>query len=143
MSNYLFLLLNIFFLQPSLNDSTVSVYDLQINSIDSTVINLSGCQNKHLFVAMFDVSNPDREELLWLDSLYKSDTEHISVIAIPALDFDSAVNIADLKSFLRDTLNLGITITDTGYAKKEAGASQHALMKWICYRSENGHVNNE
>ncbi len=48
-----------------------------------------------------------------------------------------------MKKLLLDTLGLSYTIADTGYAKKEADADQHILMKWITHRSENGHVDND
>src|SRR5260370_33070358 len=117
MSNAIFFILNIFLTQPSLQDSTVNLFELHFNSIDGVMLNMSDYQNKHLLIAEFDASNPDREELLSLDSLYKTDTAHISIIAVPVLDFGSLINIEDLKMLLRDSLGLSYTITDTGYAK--------------------------
>ncbi|QEC69295.1 hypothetical protein FRZ67_19015 [Panacibacter ginsenosidivorans] len=141
--NAIFFILNIFLLQPPVTDSTVNLYDLQFNGIDSSVIHVSEFQNKHLIIAEFDAADPDRGELSALDSLYKSDTEHISIIAVPVLDFGTVVNIEDMKLLLHDTLGLSYIIADTGYAKKEAGTNQQLLMKWITHRSENGHVDND
>ncbi len=143
MNKAIFLILHIFLTQLPLQDSTVNLYDLHFNSIDSVMVNMSDYQNKHLLIVEFDASNPDREELLSLDSLYKTDTAYISIIAVPVLDFGDTVNIEEMKTLLRDTLGLSYTITDTGYAKSDAGLNQHILLKWVTHKSDNGHVDND
>lgn len=143
MSKAIFLLLYIFLLHPLMPSSAVNIFDLQFKSIDNILINMSDYQNKHLVVVEFDASNPDRDVLQSLDSLYKTDTENIKIIAVPCLDFGYPANIENMRKLLLDTLNLSFSITDTGFAKKKSTSNQHILMKWITTQSENGHVDND
>jgi glutathione peroxidase-family protein len=143
MSKAVFILLQIFLSHPLMPPSTVNIFELQFKSINNIPINMSDYQNKHIVVVEFDASNPDRDVLLSLDSMYKKDKENIKIIAVPCLDFGYTTNIENMRKLLLDTLNLSFTITDTGYAKKQATSNQHILMKWITSQSENGHVDND
>lgn len=114
------------------------IYKIQFDGIDRNVISMADYQNKHLLIIEFDAAYPDRDQLMKLDSLYKSDTAQIAIIAIPALDFHNSVNATILKSLLRDTLGLSFPISEVSYAKTEADTNQHVLMQWITKKVRTG-----
>ena len=114
-----------------------TVYDVTIKSLEQRVIALSDDRSKKIIVSVFDASNPDKDQLRLLDKIYKNSNGQVAVIAIPLSDFGIPRPLAELKSILRDSLNLSFEVSDISRGK--AGPNQNVLIKWLTSKNLNNH----
>lgn len=116
-----------------------SYLNYKFQALDNSQIDISKLGNKKMIIVPFDASNPNRQQLLQLDSLFRKNKSLLNVIAIPSLDFGNALNEGRLKKLLYDTLNLSILIAKISSVKKISGANQQPIMQWLTDKNLNGH----
>lgn len=114
-----------------------SLYDIHFTSLGGTDINMSSFSGKKVVVIAFNGAHPYLGLLRYLDSLQTKAT-NISVIGIPAMEFDSTTNERSLIG-LRDSMHLSIILSPPAYLKKAAGINQHPLAKWLTNTTQNKH----
>lgn len=119
-----------------------NVYNLRFKAIDSSNINMSVYSGTQILVVEFDAVNPDRTELVSLDSLYKSKNGSLQVIGIPVNNTDTLISRKDLIKLLRDSLAVAFVISDFGHAKKSSN-NQHLLLSWITHVRSNTHFDDD
>ena len=118
---------------------TPSLYQLSFAGLDKDQINMSDYKGKKIIVVECDAAKPDKQELLFLDSLYKSRKSNLVVIAIPVEDFGQTPQEKELKKLWRDTLKLSFPVAKISKAKKANGAAQHKLLNWLTNKNQNNH----
>src|SRR5215471_896654 len=139
MKTILFILIS--FLSRHQTDTT-GLYDIQFLRIDSGVVNMQTYAGKPLIIIEFNAANPDRTQLQYFDSVFKNNNQ-INIIAIPLQDFEGSLSRDSLRSLLVDTFGISYTIADVALGQKQAGDSQHPLMKWLTNVDQNLHFNTD
>jgi glutathione peroxidase-family protein len=119
-----------------------SFYSLSCTRLDGSMIALSSLQGKKVLLFAFNGSNPNWGMLRAIDSIQKLHADSMSVIAFPALDFDSAVNTIYLGK-MHDSLGLHLTFAQPGFVKRKAGQRQLVLFQWLTSMTGNGHFNRD
>jgi glutathione peroxidase-family protein len=139
----IFLLIFTFSVVICFSQDSTKVYKLEFKSLNNQNIKMSDLQGKQIVIVEFDALNPDRQQLLSLDSLSKQNDTAIGVIAIPVQHSGDEVNKNNLKKLLQDTLRLSFIISDIGFAKKSSQSKQHPILKWATHVGLNKHFNND
>jgi glutathione peroxidase-family protein len=119
-----------------------SVYTLSVTALDGTTTSLSGFSGRKLLVFPFTADSSSRQLLLAMDSLQQADADSLVVIGVPALDFDSSLTIPSVTA-LKDSLGIGLRITQPGYVTKAAGSTQLPVFQWLTSLSHNGHFDRD
>jgi glutathione peroxidase-family protein len=117
-------------------------YDLSYNAADGSIIKMSAFKGITVIVIPFNAAQPDWGTLGAVDSLVRLHPDSIAAIAFPAMDFDSAINMAALHH-IHDSLGLKLTIAQPGYVKRSAGSSQLAVFQWLTNVQLNTHYNRD
>ena len=139
----LLILVSTLFFQTTNYADTSSIYQLQLKSIDNHIIDMSLYRGKQIIFYEFDAADPDKGQMVSLDSLFKSKT-NLVVIAIPVQDFNNTVVSTDsLNRLLRDSFQVSYPVTDLSMAKKSAGPQQHPLLDWATHLEKNEHFNDD
>lgn len=137
------ILLSSLLLSVSGYTDTSSVYQLNFNDIDGSIVNMSSYVGKQIIVYEFNAASPDKGQMIALDSLVKS-RSNLAVIAIPVQDFDStAISEDSLRTLLKDSFQLSYLVTDISNAKKSDSASQHPLLDWMTHVEKNMHFDDD
>jgi glutathione peroxidase-family protein len=119
-----------------------SFYSLSYTRIDGTVIPFSTLQGKKVVLLAFDGIRTDWGLLRAVDSLQKLRPDSLAVIAFPALDFDTGVNVSYLQH-IHDSLGLGLPLAAPGYVQRRAGQGQQSVFQWLTTMSQNTHFNRD
>ena len=114
-----------------------SIYDIKINSIDNTPINLSDYKGKKILfvnVASECGFTPQYEDL---EKLYKTYKDDLMIIGIPCNQFGGQEpgSADEIKSFCQ--VNYGVTFLITEKVDVK-GDNQHPLYKWLTEKELNG-----
>ena len=129
------MLLSIFF-------SLDNIYDLDIQLVASgQPVSMYSFANKKILIATISSDSPDTVLLRFLDSLQTADTS-LKVMAVPVIAGNDAVNdrfIADLQN----SMALDFIITKSARARKNEGANQHSLFRWLTNVTRNGHFDTD
>ena len=121
---------------------TSSIYQLQFEGIDNNIIDMSSYINEQIIVFEFDAANPDRQQIIALDSLYKN-SNNLVIIAVPVKDFDStAISNDSLRIILKDSLQVSYPVTGISLAQKDS-PGQHPLLNWVTHLESNNHFNDD
>jgi glutathione peroxidase-family protein len=129
----------VFFVTHCFGQDSSNVHSIHFNGIDNSDIDMSIYKGRQILVVQFSALNPNRTQLISLDSLYKSRRESLQVIGIPVNDSDADIKKNSVVKLLRDTLKLSFVISDISKAKKRADNNQHSLLKWISHVDLNKH----
>jgi len=128
---------------PANHVDTSGIYQLQFKNIEGNNIDMSSYKGKQIILYEFNAANPDRDQMIELDSLFKSKS-NLMVIAIPVKDFSgTSVSIASLNALLKDSLQLSYPVADLSMAGKTAAAQQHTLLDWVTHVEKNEHFNDD
>lgn len=92
----IFVLLFTFSILTCFSQDSSKVYNLQFKSIDGTKINMLDFKGRQTLVVEFSASNPDRKQLVSLDSLYRSRKASLQIIGIPVNNSDTANDKANI-----------------------------------------------
>ena len=114
-----------------------SIYDIQVRSIDGTIISMSSFKGKKIVIGTFHADKPKKSELLFLDSLQQANTDLV-VIAMPSIDSGHVSTVQKLQS-IKDSIAIHITMINPGLVAKSSDASQSALFQWRTNVSQSSH----
>ncbi|WMI70101.1 glutathione peroxidase [Mangrovimonas sp. YM274] len=125
------------FKTASQNPPKQSIYDIKINSIDNTPIDLSDYKGKKILfvnVASECGFTPQYEEL---EELYKTYKDQLMVIGLPCNQFGGQEpgNANEIKTFCQKNYGVTFLITEKIDVK---GDHQHPLYQWLTDKDING-----
>ncbi len=114
-----------------------SIYDIKINSIDNTPINLSDYKGKKILfvnVASECGFTPQYEEL---EELYETYKDQLMIIGLPCNQFGGQEpgNADEIKTFCERNYGVTFLITEKIDVK---GDQQHPLYQWLTNKDING-----
>ncbi|OMP29926.1 glutathione peroxidase [Mangrovimonas sp. DI 80] len=114
-----------------------SIYDIKINSIDNTPIDLSDYKGKKILfvnVASECGFTPQYEEL---EELYKTYKDQLMIIGLPCNQFGGQEpgNADEIKTFCERNYGVTFLITEKIDVK---GDQQHPLYQWLTNKDING-----
>jgi glutathione peroxidase len=119
-----------------------SIYDIDIQLVASgQPVSLYSFANKKILIATISNADPDTVQLRFLDSLQTADTS-LSVIAVPVIAGNDAGNDRFIAS-LQNSMGLDFIITKSTRVKKNEGANQHSLFRWLTNVTGNGHFDSD
>lgn len=118
-----------------------SVYDIDIKSLDSTVIRLSAYKGRKVLIAVVSPSRLYRQKLKFLDSLLDT-YPSLVVLAIPSSEFGDKYDLENLTP-VRVNRMKRVIVSASGKVKKAALSQQNGLVKWLTNVSENTHFDGD
>jgi len=114
-----------------------SIYDLDLQTIDSNRIMLNTYTGKKMLIAAISPDNLEKSGLVFLDSI-QTRYPSLQVIIIPSLDYggdrNKEIMISISKNKLKKTLVAG-----ADSVSKSSSARQNAVMHWLTHVEENTH----
>jgi len=119
------------------NTQKLSIYDIEINTLQGKPINLSDFKDKYILfvnVASKCGFTPQYKELQKLHESYKN---QLVVIGVPCNQFGNQEpgNTFEIQEFCQVNYGVGFLITEKIDAK---GSEQHSLYKWLTDKNING-----
>ena len=96
---------------------------------------MSSFKEKKILISAFNASKPDAGFLKYLNSLQ---SEKVTVIAFPSIDFGGSSNETQLKQ-LKDSIGLSLIMIKPGYVRKSRSNDQNQLFRWLTKKEENTH----
>ena len=114
-----------------------SVYDVQLQTIDSVYFKLSNFKGKKILVAVSTPEKLHEQKSAFYDSLQNSNPQ-IKVIIIPGVDLGGKDDILYQRLMMSD-ISKRVTICMPTKVKKSANANQNELLKWLTTLSSNRH----
>lgn len=133
-----FILFSLFsFTKSKAQEPSQSIYDIKINSIDNTPINLADYKGKKILfvnVASECGFTPQYEDL---EKLYNTHKDDLIIIGVPCNQFGGQEpgTAQEIKSFCQ--VNYGVTFLITEKVDVK-GDNQHPLYKWLTEKEVNG-----
>ena len=114
-----------------------SIYDIKINSIDNTPINLSDYKGKKILFVNVASECGFTHQYEDLEKLYKTYKDDLMIIGIPCNQFGGQEpgSAEEIKSFCQ--VNYGVTFLITEKVDVK-GDNQHPLYKWLTEKELNG-----
>lgn len=104
------------------------LWKLSFNSMDNFKVEMNVYQGRQLIIACIDAYNPDTHAIRVLDSLNK--LNNVSVIGVLVTDFNKAKTSESILKMVQDA-KISFPLTKLTSGKRNSGADQHPLMKWI------------
>jgi glutathione peroxidase-family protein len=117
-----------------------SVYQQQIQDKNGKNISISSIAGKKILIALCSVYSPDVVRLKVLDKLNKSNAANLQVIVVPLVDIDSPSSGLTVRSPILDTMATSFIVCKAGGGKKNNGANQIPILKWLTNKSGNVHL---
>ena len=119
------------------NNQTMSLYSIEINSIDGTPINLNDYNGKYLLFVNVASECGFTGQYEDLQKLYDTYQDKLMVIGVPCNQFGSQEpgNSEQIQSFCKK--NYGVTFLMTEKIDVK-GDQQHPLYKWLTDKTLNG-----
>ncbi len=142
MKNTLIFILIISFFNKSIsqNDSPVSIYDVQINSLAGETINLKDYQDKYILFVNVASECGFTGQYEGLQKLYDTYKNQLMVIGVPCNQFGSQEpgTAQEIQTFCK--ANYGVTFLMTEKVDVK-GDNQHPLYQWLTDKDKNGATN--
>lgn len=114
-----------------------SIYDIKINSIDNTPINLSDYKGKKILFVNVASECGFTSQYEDLQKLYTEYQDKLMIIGVPCNQFGGQEpgTATEIKTFCQANYGVTFLITEKVDVK---GASQHPLYKWLTEKALNG-----
>jgi glutathione peroxidase len=142
MKKYLILILMLSFFNKSMsqNEPSVSIYDLQINSLIGDPINLKDYNDKYILFVNVASECGFTGQYEGLQKLYDTYKDDLMVIGVPCNQFGSQEpgSAQEIQTFCK--ANYGVTFLMTEKIDVK-GDNQHPLYQWLTDESKNGKSN--
>lgn len=119
-----------------------SIYNINFEAIDGSSISMSKFSGKRILITSFNSKAKDISILKKLDLLQKEWGDSLTIIVIPAFDFDPSTDVRGARD-LRDSMTLNLIMTMPMHVKKSAKQNQDKIFKWLTNMSENDHFNRD
>lgn len=126
--------LQLFF--PAMAMSQQGLYTIQFQNTNSQTVSMAQFAGKKLVVSIINAAAPDELYMKQLDSLQRTYSNKVSVIAIPVTNFGSALSNDSLVA-ISTRLNLSYIISIPAKGKRSDNAQQHPLLSWLTNLSQN------
>lgn len=118
-----------------------SIYKINLQTIDGKTINFSDYQGKKIMLASVSPEIMKAQGLRFYDSIQKIN-KNLVIIIIPASDFGGSRNSEIINAVKSDTVK-HVPIATLSPVKKDKGASQNSVMKWVTSTTGNTHFNDD
>lgn len=114
-----------------------SVYDIKINSLDGTPVNLSTLKGKYILFVNVASKCGYTNQYEDLQKLYNTYKDKLMVIGVPCNQFGGQEpgTYKEIETFCKQ--NYGVTFLMTEKVDVK-GDNQHPLYKWLTNKAENG-----
>lgn len=114
-----------------------SLYDININRLDGTPLNLSNYKDKYILFVNVASQCGFTGQYKGLESLYQKHKERLMVIGVPCNQFGSQEpgSAEQISEFC--ALNYGVRFTLTEKIEVK-GNGQHELYQWLTQKQRNG-----
>ncbi len=124
----------------SQNEPSVSIYDLQINSLIGEPINLKDYNDKYILFVNVASECGFTGQYEGLQKLYDTHKDDLMVIGVPCNQFGSQEpgSAQEIQTFCK--ANYGVTFLMTEKIDVK-GDNQHPLYQWLTDESKNGKSN--
>ena len=123
-----------------------SFYDYSISSTDNQTYELSNTRGKKCLIFLLPAAqtNDDSLWLIRIDSISRSNFDHLTVIGVPSKENGYVGDLQELLSdWYRSMLDSGIIISKPLFTHKVSAVQQDGLFQWLTHAEKNGHINNE
>ena len=128
------------FVVSAYSQNNADLWSIKFYTVDSFKVDMNYYKGKTIIIATIDASNPNRSQLLYLDSLNRDTSSAVVVIGIFINDFGKAKKREVLLDIIRQGNGLSFPITDVVKIKKDADDNkQHELVKWLLNKSKSSH----
>ena len=129
------------FVVSAYSQNNADLWSIKFYTVDSFKVDMNYYKGKTIIIATIDASNPNRSQLLYLDSLNRDTSSAVGVIGIFINDFGKAKKREVLLDIIRQGNGLSFPITDVVKIKKsrECADKIQALLCNTCvhtYRCE-------
>ena len=116
---------------------TASIYDIKINSLDGSPINLSDYKGKHILFVNVASKCGFTGQYEDLQKLYETYQDKLMIIGAPCNQFGGQEpgTVKEIQNFCQ--ANYGVTFVMTEKLDVK-GANQHPLYQWLTKQSING-----
>lgn len=124
---------------PKQNPS-VSIYDIKINALDGSAIDLSNYKNKYILFVNVASKCGFTGQYEGLQKLYDTYKDKLMVIGVPCNQFGAqeSGSASEIESFCK--LNYGVSFLMTEKIEVK-GKNQHPLYQWLTQKNRNGNSN--
>ena len=120
----------------------MSLYSIEINSLEGNPINLNDYKGKHILFVNVASECGFTGQYEDLQKLYETYQDKLMVIGVPCNQFgNQEPGSADqIQSFCSKNYGVTFQMTEKIYVK---GKNQHPVYQWLCSSSENGVSDNK
>ncbi len=131
------LMLNMFNKTTAQNKSTASIYDIEINSLEGTAIDLSDYKGKMLLIVNVASKCGFTGQYTDLQKLYDEYQDDLMIIGVPCNQFGGQEpgTADDIQTFCEKNYGVSFLMTEKVDVK---GSDQHPLYKWLTSKELNG-----
>lgn len=119
---------------------SVSIYDIEINSLDGNAIDLSNYKSKVLLIVNVASECGFTSQYTNLQKLYDRYQDNLMVIGVPCNQFGNQESGTEneIQSFCKKNYGVSFLMTEKIEVK---GSNQHPLYKWLTSKELNGKSN--
>ena len=116
--------------------TTVSIYSINIASVDNSMISLNSYRGKKILLVNTASASPQAVQLAQLQELQNQLQDTVVVIAFPSNSFGNEPRSGSLlKAYMRDSLGLTFPVAERS---EVTNASANMLFRWLGSKSYNG-----
>ena len=122
------------------SEPAAELYDIEINSLDNTPIDLSQFRGKYLLFVNVASKCGFTNQYKDLEKLYQKYKERLMIIGVPSNQFGGQEpgSAEQIKSFCERNYGIGFLMTEKILVK---GENQHPLYQWLTSKRRNGKLN--
>lgn len=120
--------------------SSKSIYDIEINSLDGKVIDLSNYKDKMLLIVNVASECGFTSQYTDLQNLFNTYQDNLMIIGVPCNQFGNQESGTENEIQLFCKKNYGVTFLMTEKIQVK-GNNQHSLYKWLTSKKLNGKSN--
>lgn len=115
----------------------ISLYDIEINTLENHPINLSSFRDKYLLFVNVASKCGFTSQYRDLELLYREYKDRLMVIGVPCNQFGAQEkgSAAQIKSFCERNYGVSFIMTEKIEVK---GENQHPLYQWLTNKNKNG-----
>lgn len=126
--------------QRKVSEPTTAIYNITINRLDGTPLNLSQLKGKHVLFVNVASKCGFTGQYKELEQLYQKYKGKLMVIGLPCNQFGSqeSGSVQQIQSFCERNYGVSFLITEKIKVK---GKRQHSIYQWLTKKSLNGKKN--
>ncbi|HEX5151673.1 MAG TPA: hypothetical protein VFW07_09490 [Parafilimonas sp.] len=117
----------------------VSIYSLQLQSIEEDAISLGDYAGKKIVFVNIATGSPDASQLFELEQLYETHKDSLVVIGLPSNSFNNEMHTnQELKAILTDSFHISFPVAAISPV---SGEDANSVFGWLASAAGNGVLN--